>query len=238
MINSISDFRNKFFCTIKPQGFIKTMRGGSTGIGYTLEQLYEIEENSSSTPDFSNIDSELKAKRKKSKASLLTLYTDESGWTLPQIDFIENYGWNHRKHLGEKTVQSTIKIKKNKRGFWLDVSSEDNLCVVKDGFTFMKWSWNDILTHYMAKFKNLIVVDAEVQKIDDVDYFHYVSFNYYQGTSKEQFRRMIEDNKIGIDLRLYTQYNLNKGVRNRGTALRIKHKDVKDLYTTHEYFVD
>ena len=42
-------------------GFVKTLRKGPTGIGYTLETLLEIDENNISSPDFGEI--ELKAQR-------------------------------------------------------------------------------------------------------------------------------------------------------------------------------
>jgi hypothetical protein len=233
-MESFEQFLSKF-ADIKSEGFIKTMRGGNTGAGYTLENKLGLTENSISLPDLIAFDTELKTKRIKSN-SLLTLLTDETGWQLPQIDFIEQNGWDHSKHKGEKTVQATIKTKINKRGFHLDVTDADYLMVCKNGESFMKWDWDSTAEHYIAKFPNLIVVDVDVKKEQNVEHFNFRGFNYYRGTSKEIFRSMIENNKIGVDLRLYTQYNLNKGVRNRGTALRIKHNDVKNLYTSQEYY--
>lgn len=211
------------------------MRGGNTGAGYTFENKLGLIENSISLPDLIDFLTELKTKRIKSN-SLLTLLTDETAWQLPQIDLIEQNGWNHSKHKGEKTVQSTITTKVNKRGFYLDVTNEEYLFVCKNGKSFMKWDWDSITEHYIAKFQNLIVVDVDVKKEQNVEYFNYVGFNYYRGTSKEMFRSMIENNKIGVDLRLYTQYNLGKGVRNRGTAFRISHSNVHNLYSTQEYY--
>lgn len=48
---------------IKKLGYVKSMRSGPTGIGYTLETLLEIRENNISTPDLGEI--ELKAQREK-----------------------------------------------------------------------------------------------------------------------------------------------------------------------------
>lgn len=212
------------------------MRGGNTGAGYTLEQKLGLVENSYSLPDLMAFLTELKTKRTKSKSSLLTLYTDETGWEMPQIDFIEKHGWNHSKHKGEKTVQSTITTKINKRGFHLDVTDPDYFLVCKDGTAFMKWQWEKIAEHYISKFENLIVVDVDVKKQGDVEYFNYVGFNRYQNTSMNAFRDAAQQGKICVDLRLYTQYNLNKGVRNRGTALRTRHTNVPLLYNTQEYY--
>jgi len=233
-MKTFEDFLAQFH-RIKSEGFIKTMRNGNTGAGYTFEKKLGLTENNISLPDLVAFLTELKTKRIRSN-SLLTLLTDDTGWQLPQIDFIEQHGWNHRNHEGEQTVQATIKTKPNKRGFHLDVTDEDYLLVCKNGTPFIKWEWNPLLDHCTTKFENLIVVDVDVKKQQDVEHFHFDAFNYYRGTSKDLFRSMIENNKIGVDLRLYTQYNLGKGVRNRGTALRIKHNDVKNLYTSQEYF--
>ncbi len=231
---NFSEFTVKFN-KIRSSGYIKSHRKGNTGAGHTFEQEMGLTENNISLPDLINFLTELKTKRINSN-SLLTLLTNDTGWQLPQIDLIEQYGWNHRNHPGAKTVQATIKTKLNKRGFHLDVTDTDYLLVCKNGTPFIKWEWNNILDHCITKFENLIVVDVAVKKQQDVEYFHFNGFNYYRGTSKQMFRSMIENNKIGVDLRLYTQYNLGKGVRNRGTALRIKHNDVKNLYTSQEYF--
>ena len=233
-MKSFEQFLSKF-TNIKSDGFIKTMRGGNTGAGYTLEQKLGLTENCFSLPDFFAFLTELKTKRIKSN-SLLTLLTDETGWQLPQIDFIEQNGWDHSKHKGEKTVQATISTKINKRGFHLDVNDPDYLIVCKNGSSFMKCEWQPLCEHFISKFENLIVVDVVVKKQGDVEHFHYPSFNHYQNTSIDAFRNAIQSGKIYVDLRLYTQYNLNKGVRNRGTALRIRHNNVCNLYNSKEYF--
>ena len=46
---------------IKKRGYVKSLRRGPTGIGYTLETLLGIDENNVSTPDLGEI--ELKAQR-------------------------------------------------------------------------------------------------------------------------------------------------------------------------------
>lgn len=44
MLNNIHDVISRL-AVIKNMGWVKTLRSGSTGIGYTLETLLEIEEN-------------------------------------------------------------------------------------------------------------------------------------------------------------------------------------------------
>lgn len=69
--NTLDEFIEKFKA-IKQIGFIKTHRAGPTGIGKTLEDLLEIEENNRDEPDFAEY--ELKAMRTNVQ-SMLTLFT-------------------------------------------------------------------------------------------------------------------------------------------------------------------
>ena len=68
---NLKEIRKKLF-RIKKMGYIRTLRKGPTGIGYTLEKLLEIEENNISSPDLDEI--ELKAQRE-NHTGMTTLFT-------------------------------------------------------------------------------------------------------------------------------------------------------------------
>lgn len=51
MINTIEEFIEAF-TAIKQMGWIRTHRSGNTGIGKTLEDLLDIQENNYQEPDF------------------------------------------------------------------------------------------------------------------------------------------------------------------------------------------
>ena len=61
---------------IKDQGYVKSQRGGPTGIGYTFETLLGIKENNLPIPDIGGR-VEIKTIRKDSQ-SLITLFTFNS----------------------------------------------------------------------------------------------------------------------------------------------------------------
>ena len=88
-MESFETFLEKF-TYIKNLGFVKTKRKNNTGVGFTFESLLGLKENSRSLPDLLKMNTELKCKRLGSKC-LITLYTNESGWLCPQIDFLEKY---------------------------------------------------------------------------------------------------------------------------------------------------
>lgn len=65
MINTIEEFIEAF-TEIKQMGWIRTHRSGNTGIGKTLEDLLDIQENNYQEPDFGEY--ELKASRSNSNS--------------------------------------------------------------------------------------------------------------------------------------------------------------------------
>ena len=216
--------------TIKAKGFIKSQRRGDGAAGNTFEDELGLEENNIAAPDID--DYELKVKRK-GASGLQTLFNKEGEWQMKQIEFLEQYGFPHTKYIGEKSGQSTVTKTPNIRGFYF--TTDDNYLYAKCGnVTFVKCNWNKLVEQFGKKFPNCIKVLAETKKEKGIEYFHYNEAYLFKGTTKEKFRELIEDDLICIDFRLYTQYNMNKGIRNRGTAFRIKHEDMDRLFVKEE----
>ena len=211
---------------IKARGFIKSKRKGDGAAGNTFEDELGLPENNIAGPDIEG--NELKVKRK-GASGLQTLFNKEGKWQMKQIEFLEEYGFPHTKYLGEKSAQSTVTKTPNKRGYYF--KTDDEYLYVKCGdTTIVKWDWIELLEVFGKKFPNCIKVLAETKKENGIEYFHYNEAYLFKGTTKEKFRELIEDDVISIDFRLYTQYNKGLGVRNRGTAFRIKHEDMDKLF--------
>ena len=216
--------------TIKSKGFIKSQRSGDGAVGNTFEDELGLEENNIAAPDIEG--NELKVKRK-GASGLQTLFNKEGEWQMKQIEFLEEYGFPHTKYIGEISGQSTITKSPNKRGFYYE-SDDDYLYVKVDDVIIVRWDWCKLVEVFGNKFPNCIKVLAETKKENGIEYFHYDEAYLFRGTTKEKFRELVEDDLISIDFRLYTQYNKNKGIRNRGTAFRIKHEDMDKLFVKEE----
>ena len=116
---------------LKEKGFVKTHRAGDTGIGKTLEDLLEIEENNIQGPD--GKDTELKAARKNSP-SMLTLFTKSP---LPRginSKLRAEYGYPDDSHPTKLALRTTIdsvdfNTIKGKKGFMI-VSNDDRIEIV------------------------------------------------------------------------------------------------------------
>lgn len=222
---NFSEFVSSYY-RIKSAGFIKSHRKGDTGVGHTFEQELGLIENSISGPDIDG--KELKAARK-GAGGKQTLFTKEGEWKMPQLQFIETFGFPHTKHKGEISAQSTVTKTKNNRGFWI-YACDEYVSIMNQNVEIVRWDWNSLIQQFAHKFPACIKVYADVKKYNGIEYFHYNEAYVYYSTNKNLFRKAIEDDVISIDLRLRTQYNEGKGVRNRGTAFRINHSDMDKLF--------
>lgn len=77
MINSSEYKLFKNFSKIREKGWIESKRNGSTGVGYTLENLLNIEENSLPIADYNGI--EIKAMRIFSKRTIHLFNAEPDG---------------------------------------------------------------------------------------------------------------------------------------------------------------
>ena len=213
---------------IKARGFIKSHRRGDTGVGHTFEQELGLTENCISGPDIDG--KEIKAARK-GAGGKQTLFTKEGSWQMPQLKFIEEFGFAHNKYPNELSAQSTVTRTKNNRGFWI-YTCDRYVCVKYEEIEIVNWDWNSLIQQFAHKFPACIKVFADVKKVDGAEYFHYNEAYVYYSVDKNLFRKAIENDIISIDFRLRTQYNVGSGksVRNRGTCFRIKHSDMDKLF--------
>ena len=221
----LSEFKQKF-CSIKARGFIKSQRKGDAAVGNTFENELGLQENNIAGPDIEG--NELKAARR-GAGGKQTLFTKEGDWVVPQRDYVETYGFPHTTKIGEMSGQSTVTKTVNNRG--LSIVTTDDYCAVVYGDTIIvKWDWETLVNQFAKKFPACVKVFADVEKRDGVEYFHYNEAYRFIGTDKNLFRTAIENDMIAIDIRMRTQNMIGKSLRNRGTAFRINHSRMEELF--------
>src|SRR5687767_1908119 len=116
MIITIDEIQKKL-STIKKLGYIKSLRKGTTGIGYTLETLLEIKENNICSPDLGEI--ELKAQRER-HTGMITLFTfNNKAWKMRPLDAIKKYGSLDKD--GRIGMYYTMSMQPNSAGLFLTV---------------------------------------------------------------------------------------------------------------------
>ena len=86
---------------VSQRGFIKTMRPGDTGVGYTLETLLGIEANSNRAPDYKGI--ELKSSRvSKASNKQTTVFSQVPNWKLSNLKGSKDILNKHGRFNAEK----------------------------------------------------------------------------------------------------------------------------------------
>lgn len=215
--------------TIRDKGFIKTLREGSTGIGYTFEMLFGVRENNIPIPDIGGR-VEIKTIRRDSQ-SLITLFTFNRGvWHMKQNELINTYGYVDQK--GRLALKNTVFYGRPiSQGLALDVDESKNTIHLVDVNTkevLATWDVYVIVGKFMTKLSRLLIVIADRKTEQDIEYFHYNEAYLLSEPSSRNFLKAFKESLIGIDIRMHLKES--GSVRNRGTAFRIKEKDLIELY--------
>ena len=214
---------------IENKGFIKSLRKGPTGIGYTFESIFGIQENNIPIPDI-GARVEIKTIRRNSQ-SLITLFTfNRNVWHISQKDFIQRYGYIDKK--GRYALKNTVFYGKiTSQGIALDVDEEKNTIYLidrKNNKILATWDIYVIVGKFMAKLSRLLIVIADKKVKQNNEYFHYNEAYLLTDPSSRNFLKAFKSSIIGIDIRMHLKES--GAVRNRGTAFRIKEKDLMELY--------
>ncbi len=214
---------------IKKRGYIESLRSGSTGIGYTLEKLLDLNENNLPIPDLGGR-VEIKTIRKDSQ-SLITLFTFNRGvWQISQSEIIKTYGYKDEKE--RLALKNTLFYKKEiPQNIMIELDEVNNLIQLVDKQTkkvLAIWDIYNIVGKFMSKLGRLLVIFADRKYQNDKEFFYYNEGYILSNPSSRKFIKAFKDSLIGIDLRMHLKEN--GSVRNRGTGFRIKEKDLIELY--------
>lgn len=210
---------------IKEMGYVKSKRKGATGIGYTLEELLGIKENNISSPDFGQI--ELKAQREK-HAGLMTLFTfNNKAWKINQLEAIKKYGsLDKNDRMG---LYYTIGLTPNSAGLFLYVDNDKVSVRHTSGEIVVEWELAEIERKFEEKVKSVLLVKAQVETRDGVEYFHYNRARLLSGgTSTSILSHLFKNEYLKIDLRLHDKGT--PSARNHGTGFRVLENDLEQLY--------
>ncbi len=220
---NLEEFRKKFQ-KIKNMGFVKTMRKGPTGVGYTFETLLGIEENNINGPDIEDI--EIKAHRLNS-TNLITLFTfNNKVWQINPLEAIRKYGTPDKN--GRLGLYFTMSQKPNSQGLFVYITDDDIQLRHLDGTVIAIWSIDKLVERFNQKIPALLFVIAEVEERDGIEYFHYIRAQLLRGTTKSVLLSQFKEENIVVDLRLH-----DKGTRarNHGTGFRCYEENLPKIFS-------
>ncbi|MBI5073162.1 hypothetical protein HZA99_05055 [Candidatus Woesearchaeota archaeon] len=218
------------------KGFLKSLREGDTGVGFTIETELGIKENNSENVDFTYNGAPVELKTQREHASSnITLFTKEpEKGKFNDASLIKKYGY--ADVYGRRGLKITLTTKEfNPQGFKLEINeSEEKINIVheRDG-NIWYYSLNDIFAKLHKKLAdNLLVVIAESKEEKDGEYLHYKRAYFLSNLSEEKFIQLLREGKFVIEFRMHLKPT--GIVRNHGTGFRLNERYLADLYETKE----
>lgn len=225
MILTIEEIAQRL-AKVKAMWFVKSLRNGPTGIGYTLETLLEIDENNISAPDFGEI--ELKAQRER-HSGMTTLFTfNNKAWKMKPLEAIKKYGSYDKD--GRQWMYYTMGLRPNSHGLFMRVTDDDIIVQHIDWSIIAVWQLWEVERRFEKKVKNVLLVKAQVEVRDGIEYFYYDRARLLSGwTTKSILKSQFENWELLLDLRLHDKWT---SARNHWTGFRIFENNIETLYKT------
>lgn len=209
---NLEEFKQKFQ-ELKNKGFVKSLRKGPTGIGFTFENLMGIRENNLALPDINGF--EIKAHRDDSK-SLITLFTfNRKAWQIPALEAIRKYGSSDEN--GRLGIYYTMSLTPNSAGLFLTVNNKEISVQHTSGEVIATWQLSTLSERFAEKIPALLFISAHTEERAGLEYFHFYRGQLMRDTTKELLSELFKTGNLLVDLRLYDK---KTAARNHGTAFR------------------
>lgn len=198
---------------ISSKGYLRTLRPGDTGIGYTLETMLGIAANSRQAPDYKGI--ELKAKRSRIGAdrNRSTLFSKVPNWKLSPVGsalaLLDARGYLDSD--GRLSLYHTLSARgPNSLGLALDIDAENDWLrqvyhapgqgrVVHD----VTWEIPKLKSDLAAKHRQTFWVRAMSRGAGENEEFHYVEVQHTRRPVTANFVALVEAGIITVDYALH-----------------------------------
>lgn len=225
---NLAEFQQEFQL-LKSKGFVKSLRTGPTGIGFTFETLMGLDENNLALPDIDGM--EIKAHRDNSN-SMITLFTfNRNVWQIDPLEAIRKYG--SRDSNGRLGMYYTMSLTPNSRGLFLIVSDKEMSVQHTSGEIIATWQLASLAKRFSKKIPALLFISAHTEERDGVEYFHFYRGRLMSETSQDLLPELFKAGNLLVDLRLHDK---ETSARNHGTAFRtfedklpLLFKQIKDI---------
>ncbi|MGB6499836.1 MAG: MvaI/BcnI family restriction endonuclease [Thermoplasmata archaeon] len=207
---------------IERMGFIRTLKSGDTGVGYTLETLLGLPPtNKRGIADFSynGRPIELKSQRLETQ-SMTTLFACEPATrTMNDYQLVQKFGYMDEG--GRKALYVTLGSHAYvPQGLRLRVEGESKKVCLVDRQGGRIWEWD--YSQFSRKIGNLLVVKANTRGSGKSEEFHYSSAKLCLGLDEEKFTTvLIDTGLVTVDIRAHVKPG-RTSARNHGTAFRIR----------------
>lgn len=224
--------------SVSAQGFVRTLRSGDTGVGYTLETMLGIAANSRQSPDYKGI--ELKAKRSRVGAgkNRSTLFSKAPNWKLSPvgsaIGLLKARGYQDAQ--GRLSLYHTLSARSpNSLGLalGLDPAMDWLKQVYHDPFSGrvvhdVTWEIPSLKKDLAAKHRQTFWVRAASRGVGSDEEFHYVEVQETRRPMTVNFVALVEAGIITVDYALHKKSETR--ARDHGYLFKIHPNDLGALF--------
>ncbi len=221
----------KRYDPVSKRGFVTTLRPGSTGIGYTLETLLQIQENNSPRGDLLGM--EIKAYRDGEEQfddqHKMNLFLKEPEWQdgKTSADRIREYGYVDDN--GRQAWYQSVTCKPNSTGLKLSVDRDARLVLfLRNDQQIGRWKFDVLQKRLTEKLSEAVFVAAATRGTGQGEQFHFRTVTYCAQPAVEKLIELVESGDVILELRMHIKPT--GGARNHGTAFRLKKHRLKDLF--------
>ena len=211
---------------IEKMGFVKTHRSGNTGIGKTLEDLLDIDENNIAGPD--GLTTELKAGRRNA-ASMLTLFTKSPQPSKINSILLQELGYPEKEGSLKKILHTTINANTYntlKGGEGLKIAVKKDRIEIdspklkhKPEIPTPYWDKTTLQERFEKKYVELLYVKADARGSGEDEEFHFNEAWIMKGFDFENFLKLLREGTLLVDIRI-GQYPDGRP-HDHGTGFRI-----------------
>jgi hypothetical protein len=220
--------------SVVDMNWIKTKKGGDTGVGFTFESLIGIKSNSNKEPDYKGI--EIKCSRKNGNNTLQTLFSKVPNYSIVKDRgrLIKNHGyWDDEKKRFALYITINA-INENSKGWKLKINKDkEHIMILHNNEETVYYDFNIIKSTLETKHKESLFIKALTQnrttKNDKNEEFKYESAVLCEGSSFSSFISLVEKGLVTLDFLIHHDPETGK-TRDHGFLWRINRQYLPLLF--------
>lgn len=243
MLNNFKEFKNKFE-DVKKKGWVKSMRKGDTGVGYTFESMIGKEEENLPIADYGSI--EIKTTRKYSRKRIhLFSAVPDGDFLFPIKRIHEKLGYPDKQRPEFKVFQMGFNGKEfSNIGYYKKGIIKVNYKEKKVDFIVYKssgydikinvsWTFQLLYQRLYLKLKYLAYITADSKFVNGNEYFYYYKLKMYKLKTFSIFLKLIEEGKIEVrfSIGVFKSGKREGQIHDRGTYFSINEENLNELFT-------
>ena len=227
------------------RGWIRTMRSGDTGIGYTLETLLGIQANSNKAPDYKGI--ELKSHRRgASSGRQVALFSQVPDWAVSRLKGKSKALLYERGRFSEEKQRLQLFheiscLKPNSYGMQLAlIDAETNLLQFhvnsEDGRVTndVQWAVDTLHTRMKEKHRETMWVSASTRGKGKEEHFNYEEVTHTSGYDQNALTLLLDSGAMTVHYTI-TQKS-NGSAKDQGYLFKLSPKYLPALFESQKTF--